>query len=183
MRKLNYAMALLLSAASTVSGAVVTFDPPHVSNLVPGTDVQFDITVAVESLSGFNWADIIIGINEEKADISFQYSDAWDAAFDNVSPVTYDVGSYMQDAYVGGNNPDSVGTELVLGTATVDTTHLSAGTYEVIIDSSDGVTALGLNEQAEALSGSGTFEVIPEPTSLFFLITSIALLRRARARR
>jgi len=182
MTRLKCITIMLLSVSPVALGATATFHPWHdVDSVLPGTDMIFDITVAVESLSGFDWADIIIGMDEADADISFQYSGEWNAAFANVSPITYDTGLYAQDVFAGGNNPVSVGTGLALGRATIDTSGLSEGTYLVVISSDiDGTSALGLDLQAEGLYGTGPFRVVPEPSSLLIVIGGAVLSCRRR---
>lgn len=183
MCKLKYAVVALMLGAHWAPGAVATFDPPHIQPVTPGEDVSFTITVAVDSLAAFNWAEAVIGIEEDVA-LSFQYSDEWNAAFPaaNISAPVYDLGVYVRDVYVGADGDTSIDTELALGTVTVDTTGLPDGTYTVMIDSTDGVSGLGLDDVWEDLDGLGTF-YIPEPASSLFLLCAVGLLRGRRRKR
>lgn len=181
MRKVCSLLILLTLGSAAADGAVAVFDPPHIDLLLPGDPAIFEITLTADSLEGFNWADVVIGIDEANALLSFDYSSQWENAFANVSPVTYDGGFYLHDVYAGGNNPSSVGTELTLGTLTVDTTNLSEGPYEVTIDYGlDGISSLGLDAQSEPLNGHGTF---PEPTSLLLLAAGFGVACRPRRSR
>lgn len=180
MCKLRYVVVALVLGARLAPGAVATFDPPHVQPVTPGQDVSFNITVAVDSLAVFNWAEAVIGIEEDVA-LAFEYSDEWYAAWPpgNVSPPVYDVGVYVRDVYVGADGDTPIDRALALGTVTVGTTGLPDGTYTVMIDSSDDVSALGLDAVWEDLDGMGTF-YIPEPASLLFLLCAVGLLRGPR---
>ncbi len=151
------AVSMLATAAW---GATATFTPLGPTTVPPGTDVLFEVTVAVETLGSFDAADAIIGSNDA-ADIGFEYSAEWSAAFSNVTPPVFDVGVYDQDVFVGGNNPNPVGSSLLLGTVTVSTTGLSQGAYDVTIDNAldFGVSTLALAGVSEPLVGTGTFTI------------------------
>ncbi len=167
-----------LSAPAVALAGTATFAPDLVE-VVAGQPAQFDVTVSVETLDEFNVADIIIGANAV-TDLTFEYSAEWQAAFANVTAPVYDVGFYTHDVFVGGNNPTAVGTSLMLGTVTIDTTGLTEGDYTVEINSSfDGTTALGRDDETEDLVGIGTVRIVPEPGSLMLLgLVGTILLRR-----
>jgi hypothetical protein len=181
MSKLSCIVALVLLAASSSFGAIAVFIPEV--REVPPEPATFGITVELETLSDFNLADIVIGINAP-ANLSFEYSDDWNAAFSNVSPVTLNVGFYTRDIFVGGNNSTALGvTSLDLGTLSVDTSALPPGTYDVTIDNSyDGTSVLGLNVDVEALRGLGHIRKIPEPTSVLIFIGMGLFVRGQRKR-
>ncbi len=141
-------------------GATATFSPVGPTQVAPGTAVVFNVSVATETLPGFDAADIVIG-SDHASDLGFTYSSAWQAAFGRVTPPTADVGLYVQDVFVGGNNTSSVGTTLPLGTVTVYTAGLSEGSYDVRIDAdvARDVSSLILTGVHEDLGGLGTFTI------------------------
>ncbi|GAF98104.1 unnamed protein product, partial [marine sediment metagenome] len=47
----------LMLLSGPVLASMATFVPDQIDDVIPGTDVTFQITVAVESLGGFNGAD------------------------------------------------------------------------------------------------------------------------------
>ncbi|MBI4717170.1 MAG: hypothetical protein HY763_05150 [Planctomycetes bacterium] len=141
--------------------STATFTPVGPTTVAPGTPLTFQVTLAVSALASFDAADVVIGC-AQATDLSFAYSAAWTAAFANVTPPTADVGFYTQDVFVGGNNPNPVGTNLSLGTVTVSTTGMAEGSYTVRIDPSvdRGVSRLTLDGVLEPLSGSATFTLL-----------------------
>ncbi len=141
-------------------GATATFTPVGQTVVAPGTPVVFNVSVAAQTLSGFDAADIVIGSNAA-SDLSFAYSSAWQAAFNRVTPPTPDLGLYAQDVFVGGNNPLSVGQSMALGTLTVHTVGLVEGTYNVRVDANlrPDLSSIVLGGVHEALSGIGTFTI------------------------
>ncbi len=154
-------MAVMTVLGATVSlGATATFTPVGSPTAMPGTPVAFTVTVATEILGAFDSADIVIGSNDA-SDVAFAYSAAWESAFSNVTPPTADVGLYAQDIFVGGNHNAPVGALLVLGTATVDTTDMVEGTYQVRIDPglAPDVSSLVLEGVHEDLQGAGEFTI------------------------
>lgn len=140
--------------------ATATFAPVGPVTVPSGTSVQFDVTVAVESLAQFDGADIIIGSNTA-TDIGFTYSAAWTAAFANVTTPFFDTGFYAQDVFVGGNNATPVGASLLLGTITIDTTGMTPGAYQVKIDHTVDfdISALALQGTKDFLLGTATFNI------------------------
>lgn len=186
MRKLlviGVSLACLL--APPAFGALATFEglnPGSIGSEVwvsAGTDAQFNLTLSVETLAGFNLADVVIGSNEVP-DLSFEFSPAWTAAMSTVTGPMYDNGFYTQDAYVGGNSTASVGKSLLLGTLTVKTDELADGDYIIQIDgASDATSVLGLDANTEELAGFATIH-IPEPSCIGLLAVAgfIGLLRR-----
>ena len=140
-------------------GATATFTPVGQTVVTPGTPVVFNVSVAAQTLSGFDAADIVIGSNAA-SDLSFAYSLAWQAAFNRVTPPT-PLGLYAQDVFVGGNNPLSVGQSMALGTLTVHTVGLVEGTYDVRVDANlrPDLSSLVLAGVHEDLSGIGTFTI------------------------
>ena len=140
--------------------AVATFTPVGATTVDAGTPLEFVLSVWVESLGGFNTADIIIGA-PGSANVSFAYGSAWLSAFSTVTTPTEDVGFYSQDVFVGGNNATSVGAGLVVGLVTIDTTGMFGGTYTLKVDAAlDGFSTLGLDGTPEMLNGSISFDVI-----------------------
>lgn len=164
----NRSLILLSTTlASACLGATATFTPVGQATVAPGTPVQFNVTIAAQTLLGFNTADIVIGTNHARA-LSFAYSPAWQSAFVYVTPPTPDLGFrfYAQYVFVGGSNSASVGRSIALGVVTIDTTGLIEGTYEVRIDADllpDRISALSLNEAREDVSGLGVFTVVCPP--------------------
>ncbi len=150
---------LPFAAVSAVAAATATFSPVGPATVPPGTNVTFDITVAVETLAGFDTADVLIGSNDA-ANLDFTYSVAWTGAFANVTSPAFDNGVYAQDVFVGGNNAAAVGSSLLLGTITINTTGMALGSHEVSIDNTlDGVSTLGLSGTPEGLLGVGLFSL------------------------
>ncbi len=157
-------LATFTVAAAAASGATSTFVPVGPTTVPPGTDVVFEVTLAVDVLEEFNTADAIIGSNDA-ADIGFEYSAEWSAAFTNVTPPFFDIGVYDQDVFVGGNNTSPVGVALLLGTVTVNTAGMSEGAYNVRIDNTvdSGFSRLGLDAAHEPLDGAGVFTIQCSP--------------------
>ncbi len=157
-QSINLFVVLALSANLAVGGTV-TFTPTTSTVVAPGVDVSYQVELAVESLSAFNTADVIIGADQSN-DVSFSYSFQWLIAFSsgNISPITPDIGFYTQDVFVGGNNPTSVGSQMVLGDVTIDTTNMVGGCYLVqvnrAVDSNSGLT---LDILSESLNGSAMY--------------------------
>ncbi len=140
--------------------ATVTFTPIGATTVDAGTDIVMVLSVTAVNLASFDAADIIIGSNDAN-DIAFTYDPAWTSAFSNTSTPLFDVGFYNQDVFVGGNNITSVGSTLVLGTITVNTTGMSGGLHQVVVDNAiDNFSRLALAGVTESLSGSGSFQVI-----------------------
>lgn len=153
-------VAATLSAVAIALGATATFTPVGPTTVTPGTEVRLTVNVSVESLFGFDAADILIG-SDDATDIAFSYSASWQTAFDNVTPPFTDNGLYAQDVFVGGNNPFPVGSSLLLGTVVVDTTGMGEGTFNVRIDPAIvlEVSSLILSGTHEGLLGSVPFTI------------------------
>ncbi len=147
-----------LMSSSLWAGAV-TFTPVGPTAVDAGTDIVMTLSVTSVSLASFDAADIIIG-STDAADIAFVYDTAWTSAFSNVTTPAFDVGFYSQDVFVGGNNAASVGSTLVLGTITIDTTGMSGGSHQVVVDNAtDGFSRLALAGMTEPLTGAGIFQI------------------------
>jgi len=155
-------IAAMVPVAAVALGARATFTPLGPTTVLPGTNVAFAVTVSVESLPGFDAADIAIG-SGDATDIGFQYSASWRDAFANVTPdpPAADVGLYGQDVFVGGNDPNSVGQAMFLGIVTVVTTGMGEGTYDVRIDPTVrlDVSSVVLDRVHEGLQGSAAFTI------------------------
>lgn len=173
------AMVVAVGAASSVHAATAVFTPIGPNDVEIGETVQFQVTLSVTGLAGFNSADIIIGSNDAD-DLTFVYDSAWTSAFSSVGPPQYDVGFYDQSAFVGGNNATSVGTSLVLGVVTVHTSGMTAGGHHIDINGTiDGISILGLNGTPESLVGVGFFSVhrpVPAVSTWGLLILFLSLL-------
>lgn len=155
--------AALALAGDAAQAATATFTPVAPTNVLAGTNVVFQVTVAVSSLPGFDAADVVIGSNEA-TDLAFSYSSQWTSAFSTVTTPTFDNGIYAQDVFVGGNHSTSVGTSLLLGTVTVNTAGMANGAFQVRIDNSvDGVSTLAQSGTPEPLNGTGAFTIGPQP--------------------
>ncbi len=182
MRSVSLGAIALIGATTASLAATATFDPPLVE-IQAGTPALFDVYVAVESLPAFDAADILIGSNEVP-DLSFSYSPDWEAAMAGfVAPVTYDIGTYGQDVFVGGFSiAGAIQGSLWVGTLTVETTGLAAGDYPIVVDgTADGMSRLTLAGNGENLSGAGTVR-IPEPATLALLAFGAMVLSRRRPR-
>ncbi|MBN1510761.1 MAG: PEP-CTERM sorting domain-containing protein [Phycisphaerae bacterium] len=182
MKSVSLCAVALLGTAAASLGATATFDPPLVE--VPsGTPALFDVFVAVESLSAFDAADILIGSNEVP-DLGFAYSPDWEAAMAGfVTPITYDGGAYGQDVFVGGfRAAGAIQGSVWVGTLTVDTTGLVEGDYPVSVDgATDGMSRLTLAGSWEPLSGAGIVR-IPEPTTVGLVAIGVLVWLRRRGR-
>lgn len=153
-------VAATVLAGAVALGATAIFTPVGPTTVTPGTEVRLTVSVSVESLNGFDAADILIG-SDGATDLDFVYSESWQTAFDNVTPPSADNGLYAQDVFVGGNNPSPVGSSLLLGTVVVDTTGMGEGTFEVRIDPAIvlEVSSLILSGTHEGLLGSAPFTI------------------------
>lgn len=152
---------VVLAAVNAATAATATFTPVGPASVERGQVVTFEVVVASSTLGAFNTADIVIGSDLAK-NIGFSYSGAWTSAFANVTTPAFDNGFYAQDVFVGGNNPTSVGSSLLLGMVTIDTTGMPYGNHSVLINHTlDGVSTLGLSGTPEALNGLGAFTVTP----------------------
>ena len=193
MRRSNLSLAasaaawFAAGAASPIQAATATFTPLSPTDVEIGTTIQFEISVAVAGLSGFNSADVIMGSNTA-TDLTFVYSPAWTTAFSSVNAPQYDVGFYNQSVFVGGNNAASVGTSIVLGTVTIHTGGMTAGTRKIEVNNAaDGFSTLGLNGAPEPIFGLATFSVhrpVPAVSTwgLVILALSILILGTTRLR-
>jgi hypothetical protein len=140
---------------------MATFTPIGPTTVAPRKNVQFEVTVAVESLAGFDAANIVIGSNGA-TDLTFEYSPAWRTAFANVNPIVHDAGFYAQDVFVGGNRASGVGSSLSLGVVTLVTNQMPEGDYDVRIDRDlipDVLSTLIFEGVHEGLSGSAEFHI------------------------
>ncbi len=182
MRSVSLGALALIGVTTASLAATATFDPPLVE-IQAGTPALFDVYVAVESLSAFDAADILIG-SDEVPDVSFTYSPDWEAAMAGfVTPITYDTGTYGQDVFVGGFSiAGAIQGGLWVGTLTVETTGLAEGDYPIVVDgTADGMSRLTLAGNWEPLSGAGTVR-IPEPATLALLAFGALVLARRRSR-
>lgn len=170
--------AALSWAGDSARAATATFTPVGPTHVEAGTNIVFQVTVAVSTLPGFDAADVVIG-SDDATDLAFSYSSQWTSAFSTVSTPTFDVGFYAQDVFVGGNHSASVGTSLLLGTITVNTTGMANGAYQLRIENSvDGVSTLARSGTPEALNGSGAFTIGPPlvPTLGSWGIVTLSLM-------
>ena len=163
----KFAMILLVSVTgiTSASGATATFEPSDVV-VAPGDPAVFDVTVAVDELTEFQGVDLLLGW-DEPGDLTFSYSDEFRdamAAF-VVDPPQHGTGYYTNDVYVGGSNTTPVGTSVLVGAVTLDTTGLSAGTYDVRIDATtdQGFCVLSVGSLTEGIFGSATVTVTTGP--------------------
>jgi len=160
-------MATILSGlvVSQSLAGTVTFTPVGATTVDAGTDVVMMLSVSAVNLASFDAADIIIG-STDAADIAFVYDPAWTTAFSNTTTPIFDVGFYNQDVFVGGNNATPVGSTLVLGTITINTTGMGGGSHQVVVDNAiDNFSRLALAGVTETLSGAGVFQVNGVPCS------------------
>ncbi|MEK6677077.1 MAG: hypothetical protein AABZ47_15665 [Planctomycetota bacterium] len=155
----RWVLAAILLIGEFGYGATATFTPIGPTVVAPGVLVRFEVVLTTTAMAGFSAADVIIG-SDEATNITFAYSTAWTSTFQNVTAVIPDV-FYPQDVFVGGNNPTSVGTTITLGTVTVDTRGMSAGTYRVRVDPAvdHGFSRLSLGDARDPIVGVATFDV------------------------
>lgn len=171
---------LLILVCQPAIAGIATFTPIGPVVVDRGTDVVFEITISVETLASFDAADIVIGSNTA-TDILFDYSVNWTSAFSNTTTPSSDAGFYNQDIFVGGNNPSAVGTTVVLGRVTIDTSNTISGNHVVAIDNSfDGISRLALGGNTEALNGSAVFAVlVPVPAVSSWGLFALVLMMLA----
>lgn len=187
-------LACGLSASTVFATVTATFSPTSAS-VTAGTPISVDITInAGTILDSFNQANIVIGSDAGDAGLLFSFADAWDdpGVFDdggmfNIDEPEYTPGIYAQSfEIISYANNIFFQSSIELGTLDIDTTSLAVGTYFVKIDkSTDGFSELiRVDENGETLdpiSGSFSFEIVPEPaTALMMLLCGVSLLRRAR---
>lgn len=153
------ALAAILLTGEIGHGATATFVPVGPTVVAPGDSVRFEVVLTTTAMAGFSAADVIIG-SQQATNILFVYSPAWTLAFQNVTAAIPDV-FYPQDVFVGGNNPTSVGTTLLLGTVTVDTHGMVEGSYTVRVDPAidHGFSRLSLGDARDPIVGTATFDV------------------------
>lgn len=175
----SVAVTLIAGAASRLEAASAAFTPLGSTDVEIGTPIQFEISVAVTNLPGFDAADVIIG-SDSAADLTFVYSPAWTAAFASFNTPIYDVGFYAQSVFVGGNNAVSVGASMVLGTVTIQTTGMAPGIHTMQVNhSTDGFSALTLGGAPETLFGFANFHVhrpVPAVSSWGLVVLSLSIL-------
>ena len=188
MKKLVGVAALALFVAVPAYGATATFGD-IVNDVLPGTDVILSIAVAVDTLTGFQGVDMVVGW-KEAGDLTFAYDAGFIAAMNAnlVDPPYDDLFSppYTNDVTIGGTSSTDVGTSIVVGQATFKTAGLAVGIYYADVDPTaagdDGWSMLSLGAETEPISGRGEVRIIPEPASLMLLGLGAAVgFRRRRA--
>jgi len=149
-QSIKFVVALALTA-NLALGGTVTFTPTTPTVVAPGANVSFQVEIAVQNLLAFSTADVIIGANSSN-NVAFSYSFQWVFAFANVSPITQDIGFYTQDVFVGGNNATAVGSQMILGIVTIDTTNMTDGCHLVQVNH-----VIDLNNSSMTLDGIQEF--------------------------
>ena len=178
------AAVLLVVAFGGVSafGGVVDFSPDPLDLLITGP-MTGSLDVTVTGVGQFDSLDMVIG-SDDFTITAFTYDAAID--LDSTSAPFMGVGIYGSDLWIGGFNDAGhvSGPSMLVGTVDVDLTGLPLGSYEIIVDPvRDGnISVLGVpGVGADAMSGLGVVNVIPEPATLGLLgLASLGFLRRRK---
>lgn len=190
MKNLICIAAVALMAVPAL-GAVATFesfggDTPGTDTFtdVAGVPAVFDISVTTDELTEMDTVQLLIGWNESN-DVTFEYSEEFNTKMGlYVMDPVYDPppGHHNKDVLTSGVNFGDVGTSILVGTLTLDTTGLLEGFYDVVIDGlNDSKSKVSRGADKEPVVGGGTIHIIPEPASLMLLgLGASAFLRRRR---
>lgn len=181
-------VALALFVSSSAFGAVVNFTPA-VQDVLPGEQASFEVGVALEGAGTYDFANLQIGSMDLLMDWGtplegtvFTYDTTWVSLNAFPPTVGYNPTGWPQNVFVGGFLSAATSDPLTVGTLVVDTDGLALGSYNVFVNSQDGVSMLGSEMDFDPLVSMGTVRIVPEPAALALLgLGGLAALRRRRA--
>ncbi len=185
------AMVFIVSARA-VAG-VVTFDPPEVF-VQPGQPAVFEVTVASTEMATFDSVGLLMGLDELSLGLEFEYAPSFRESVARCDSCTgwwgpappAPFGVWPSDLFVGGNRfrlPLWGGAPLLIGTLTIDTTGLPAGTsFDVFVDGIQEIEEVGAalsfvalgTAEPEPLRGFARVNVVPEPGMLAMMGVAVA---------
>ncbi len=167
--------------AEAVEAGVINF-APSAATVEVGTPINVVLSVSLGGLTSFEGAAIFIGA-DGVTDLLFAVSPGWSSTF-NVTGPLFDTqpGLYEDDVLIQSDNAFPLATDgIVLGTLTIDTTGMVAGgPHTVVIDQNESFLGFFGGEEPiiEDVTGSFSFMLTPEPSSLLLLLLGGAGLRR-----
>ena len=165
MRKITVGVSAMACACATVFGGTVTITPDK-TTVNAGDIVKFELVLdSLSTLSQFNAMDAVVGNDDGLQILDFQFATEPLAVclialctVDNPGP-----GVYASDIHFGFFT-GTQNTPFPLGSLTVDTTGLTAGTYAVVIDAGfDHKSFVSNGLPTEGLFGVGTINIRCDP--------------------
>ncbi len=182
-------LVVLLLMSPYALGGTVAIEPASGTELYPNSALGdtvglFNVILNADaSISALTTIGLVAGV-DGGPDVGFTLDPDFEAAFAFIVVDDPGPGVYGSDIFVDGFGFVPIALPVLAGVLSVDTTGAALGEYSLMVASErdDGrsiiLDALG---NSDALMGSATFTVIPEPATLTLLgLAALGFLRRRK---